>query len=60
MCQISNKFSAPGMDDDARKIYTNAYGEAGVQFLYILSSSPDEIAVISRMLAYLKAKKEVA
>lgn len=55
---ISTKFPAPGMNEEALELYTKVYGEAGEQFMGILESSPDEIAVISRLLAYLKAKKE--
>ena len=50
------KFPAPGLDEDARSLYSELYGEEGERFVDILNTSPDEIAVISRMIAYLKAK----
>ena len=33
-------------------------GDAGERFVDILNTSPDEIAVISRLIAYLKMKRE--
>lgn len=50
------KFSAPVLGDDTQKLYTELYGEAGGGFVDILNTSPDEIAVISRLIAYLKDK----
>ncbi len=50
------KFSAPVLCDDAQALYTKLYGEEGSRFIDILNTSPDEIAVISKMLAYLKEK----
>lgn len=50
------KFSAPVLGDDAQKIYTKLYGGAGDKFVDILNTSPNEIAVISRLIAYLKDK----
>ncbi len=52
------KFSAPVLDNTAQELYSNLYGEAGERILEILNSSPDEITVISRLIAYLTAKKE--
>ena len=47
------KFEIPGMDDKAKEMYINLYGEdEGCRFVDILSSSPDEIAVISRLIAF--------
>lgn len=51
------KFSAPVLGGDTEELYTKLYGETGPRFVDILTTSPDEIAVISRMVAYLKAKK---
>ena len=45
------KFPAPVLGDDAQSLYSMLYGEAGERFVDILSSSPDEIAVISRLIA---------
>ena len=52
------KFPAPVLDDGAQELYTRLYGDAGDRFVDILNTSPDEIAVISRMIAYLRNKKE--
>lgn len=53
---ISIKFPAPALNDEAHELYDKLYGEAGEQFIGILNSSPDEIAVISRLIAYLADK----
>lgn len=50
------KFSAPVLGDDTQKLYTELYGEDGGRFVDILNTSPNEIAVISRLIAYLKDK----
>ena len=49
----------PVIHDDSRKLYENLYGENGSRYLMILENSPREIAVISRLLAYLMLCKEV-
>lgn len=51
------KHSAPGMEEEAVELYTKLYGNAGERFVEILNESPNEIAVISRLIAYLKDKK---
>lgn len=51
------KFSAPVLGDEAQDLYTKLYGNAGERFIDILNTSPNEIAVISRLIAYLKEKK---
>ncbi len=51
------KFSAPVLGDDTQELYTKLYGDAGERFVDILDTSPNEIAVISRLIAYLKEKK---
>lgn len=53
------KFPVPVLGDDMQSLYTGLYGEAGERFVDILSTSPDEIAVISRMIAYLTERKRV-
>lgn len=53
------KFPAPVLGDDAQTLYSKLYGEAGERFVDILNTSPDEIAVISRLIAYLTERKEV-
>lgn len=52
------KFSAPVMDDNTQALYSKLYGNAGERFVDILNTSPDEIAVISKMIAYLTERKE--
>lgn len=51
------KFSAPVLGDETQELYTKLYGNAGERFIDILNTSPNEIAVISRLIAYLKEKK---
>lgn len=50
------KFEAAVLNDEAREMYAGLYGDAGETFVDILNSSPDEIAVISRLLACLAKK----
>ncbi len=54
------KFPAPVLGNDTQELYTKLYGNAGERFVNILNTSPNEIAVISRLIAYLKDKKGVA
>lgn len=52
------KFEAPGMGTGAKALYQKLYGElVGEQFIDILLTSPDEIAVISRLAAFLAEQK---
>ncbi len=51
------KFSSPALNEDAQVLYSKLYGENGEKFVEILDTSPDEIAVISRLIAYLAEKK---
>lgn len=53
------KFPAPVLGDGTQELYTKLYGDAGGEFIDILNTSPNEIAVISRMIAYLRDKKGV-
>ena len=52
------KFPAPVLGGGTQELYTRLYGEDGGRFVDILSTSPDEIAVLSRLIAYLKDRKE--
>ncbi len=53
------KFEVPGMDDTAKELYSALYGEdIGKRFVEVLAISPDEIAVISRLIAYLMTIKK--
>lgn len=51
------KFFSPALDDDAHALYSKLYGETGEMFVEILNTSPDEIAVVSRLIAHLAEKK---
>ena len=53
------KFPTPVLGDDTQELYTRLYGDVGEKFVDILNTSPNEIAVISRLIAYLKDKKGV-
>lgn len=53
------KFPTPVLSDDTQELYTKLYGDAGEKFIDILNTSPNEIAVISRLITYLKDKKGV-
>ena len=53
------KFEVPGMDDTAKELYSALYGEdIGKRFVEVLATSPDEIAVISRLITYLMTSKK--
>ncbi len=59
--ESSVRFPSPTMDETAQNLYAELYGNAGTRFVGILNSSPNEIAVISRLIAYLDDKtKEVS
>lgn len=53
------KFPAPVLGEDTQQLYTKLYGEVGNHFVDILNTSPNEIAVISRLIAFLCEKKGV-
>ena len=48
----------PVISDDAHKQYEKLYGQEGSRYLSVLESSPLEIAVLSRLIAYLTLLKE--
>ena len=52
------KFPVPVLGDETRYLYSKLYGDVGERFVDILDSSPDEIAVISRLIAYLTERRE--
>lgn len=52
------KFIAPVLGEDTQELYSELYGDAGNKFVDVLSSSPDEIAVVSKMIAFLNKQKE--
>lgn len=51
------KFPAPVLGNDTHKLYVKLYGDVGENFIDVLNTSPNEIAIISRMIAYLKDMK---
>lgn len=51
-----NKFPVPVLGDNANELYGELYGENGENFVRILDDSPDEIAVISILITYLKKR----
>lgn len=51
------KFTAPVLGNNTQELYADLYGETGSQFIDVLNTSPDEIAVISTMIAYLNKHK---
>ena len=53
------KFTVPVLGEDTQKLYSELYGDTGDKFVDVLNTSPDEIAVISKMIAYLNAKRRV-
>lgn len=48
------RWTNPILGENAEAVYTQMYGEEGKSFLHILENSPYEIAVISRLVAYLE------
>ena len=53
------KFTSPVLDPDTRDLYTNLYGDNADNFIEILNTSPEEIAFISKIIAYLNQLKGV-
>lgn len=52
------RFDTPGMGREADRLYDGIYGKSGTDFIRVLRSSPYEIAVLSRLLAYLEQKRK--
>lgn len=48
------RWTNPILGEGADAVYTEMYGETGKNFLSVLESSPYEIAVVSRLIAYLE------
>ena len=53
-----SRFSSPVLNEEAQESYKDLYGESGQYYVDILNTSPDEIAVLSRMITYLKERGE--
>ena len=52
------RFGTPGMGQEAETVYSNVYGDSSVDFIRVLRDSPYEIAVLSRLIAYLEQKRK--
>ena len=52
------RFPAPVLGAEARAFYARLYGANERRFADILDTSPDEIAVVSRLIAYLAQGEE--
>ena len=52
------RFPSPVLGEEARALYARLYGANGRRFADILDTSPDEIAVVSRLIAYLAQREE--
>ena len=52
------RFPAPVLGAEARAFYARLYGANERRFADILDTSPDEIAVVSRLIAYLAQREE--
>lgn len=52
------RWTSPILGQEAEVTYRNIYGKNGRDFVEVLEKSPYEIAVISRLIAYLHSKKE--
>lgn len=48
---------SPMIGREMYELYSNIYGENGENYVEVLETSPYEIAVISRMLAYMQEKR---
>lgn len=48
------RWTNPILGEGADTVYTEMYGDEGRNFLHVLESSPYEIAVVSRLIAYLE------
>lgn len=46
-------FDVPGLGKGTRALYGELYGEDGTFYVDMLTGGPGEIAVISRLIAYL-------
>lgn len=51
------RWTSPILGQEAETVYTGVYGENGKEYINILETSPYEIAVVSRLMAYLHKVK---
>lgn len=52
------RWRSPILGQEVETVYTKIYGSEGANFLHVLETSPYEIAVVSRLVAYLQKLKE--
>ncbi len=52
-----NRWTNPVLDEKAADMYAEEYGENGKSYIRMLEDSPYEIAVVSRLIAYLGVLK---
>ena len=48
------RWTNPVLTQETNKLYTDLYGNEGDTYISVLKTSPYEIAIISRFLAYLE------
>lgn len=53
MSMNPTRFGTPGMGRETEQVYGSLYGDDGTRFVRMLRESPYEIAVLSRLIAYL-------
>lgn len=51
------RWTSPILGQEAEAVYAGIYGDDGEDFIRILETSPYEIAVVSRLIAYLQKVK---
>lgn len=51
------RWTSPILGQEAEVVYADIYGNEGADFLRVLETSPYEIAVVSRLIAYLQKVK---
>lgn len=54
---MNARWGSPILGQDVNEVYNKVYGNDGEHYIEVLETSPYEIAVISRMIAYLQQKK---
>ena len=54
MSMNPTRFGTPGMGRESEQAYNSLYGDDGTSFVRVLRESPFEIAVLSRLIAYLE------
>lgn len=54
---IPVRWAAPTLGEDVYDEYEEVYGEDGTHYVQVLESSPYEISVISRIIAYMQGER---